>query len=219
MATRKIIIVDSAASKKITLSGEFNTFGDVLTAARNNGVDTVNKDFMEGITKTIFNRADALLPTDIPYKGRTTNDLVFSVTASNKNIKSGHDRNELKVIIQTNNLSEAIKSMFNKPWTNCSNAELEQAVNNLCGASQTAEENDCNEVDDCFFTKEYDTFVIGIAHLLANLDEETLESILQCVNEIEGNKEDLVATPKTTEVPEVESPYSDEELEDILNNL
>lgn len=212
MANRTITIVDNASSKKVVLNGDFTTFGEVLDAARAQGINTTGVDFMEGLTKTIFNRADALLPNDVDYKGTTTNNLVFAVTASNKRVKSGVDRNELKIIIQSNNLGEAIKEMFGKNWTICTNAELEQAVNSLYDACPAEEDVDCEEA--CGFADEYEVFVQGIAHLLAALKEETLEDILACVHAFETNTQAPVAKK-----PEVKSPYSDEELEDILAEL
>lgn len=91
METRKIIIVDSSSNQKVVVNTDATTFGELKRAARAAGISYEGKDWLEGITKTSPVGDDSLLPTNVNYKGTTTNNLVYMLTNTNKRIRSGID--------------------------------------------------------------------------------------------------------------------------------
>ena len=91
METRKIIIVDSSSNQKVVVNTDATTFGELKRAARAAGISYEGKDWLEGITKTSPVGDDSLLPTNVNYKGTTTNNVVYMLTNTNKRIRSGID--------------------------------------------------------------------------------------------------------------------------------
>ena len=91
MEQRKIIIVDSSSNRKVTVTTDATSFGELKRAARAAGISYEGKDWLEGITKTSPVGDDSLLPTNVNYKGTTTNNLVYMLTNTNKRIRSGID--------------------------------------------------------------------------------------------------------------------------------
>lgn len=89
METRKIMIVDSSANRKVVINTDATTFGELKRAARAAGVNFEGKDWLEGITKTSPMADESLLPTNVNFKGTTTNNLVYMLTNTNKKIRSG----------------------------------------------------------------------------------------------------------------------------------
>ena len=66
-----------------------------------------------------------LLPHDIEYKGNRTNEIVFYITNTKKQINSGLTRGELYSFIKNNNLGSRVNSKFGKNYTNLSTADLQ----------------------------------------------------------------------------------------------
>lgn len=201
-ATRKITIVDSNASKKVVLEGVFNTFGELKEAARKAGVN-VNQDWLEGITKTSPMDDSSILPTNVNFKGTTTNNLVYMLTSVNKKVRSGATRAEIVAKLKEYNLMDSVKLMYGKNWTNCTTDMLAFALSKheatLSVAAQIKEksesstptttpidnaenENICDK--ECDYKEAYSNLVYGIAAMLINLDNDTLENIQECMHEI-----------------------------------
>jgi hypothetical protein len=70
-----------------------------------------------------------LLPHDVPYRGTITNDLVFRLTKTNKNIKSGADRNVIFAEIKNRGLQDAVKEKFGRNMTQVSTDNLVAFLN------------------------------------------------------------------------------------------
>ena len=103
---RKIIIVDSASNSQTPITTDATTFGQLKAAVRAAGINIDGKDWLEGLTKTQPMSDDALLPTNVNYKGQVTNNLVYMLTNTNKKTRSGAmSYNEMKSYIKNNGLA------------------------------------------------------------------------------------------------------------------
>lgn len=126
MEARKITVVSTQTQKKSVITTSAETLEDLkkdLTAA---GICYDGMTFYEGTSRTELIDNKAMLPREVPYKGTTTNELVFMLTNSNKRIKSGaKTREQLYEEIQKGGVQNEIKVRFGKNYTLCSNRDLE----------------------------------------------------------------------------------------------
>ena len=124
MESRKIIVVSSADQSQHVLMSGAETLGELKRELSNAGINYEGMTFLEGHTKTEMSLDEAILPTNIPYRGSVTNELVFLMTTPQKKIRSGADRITMYSIIKSHNLEDAIKQEFGKNFTNVSTDEL-----------------------------------------------------------------------------------------------
>lgn len=143
MLEREILIANNRDQSKYRIVTGAETLGELQDAiARNEGVykmvgqswvscpspiDISGLTFTEGITKTQLLARDSALPTNVQFKGQTTNNLVMLLTNTNKQIRSGAyptDRKLFGAYIKENNLGEAIKQEFGDNWTRISTDKL-----------------------------------------------------------------------------------------------
>lgn len=161
---RKITVIVSATNTRHTFDTDVTTLGQLKQLLEDSGISTENQSYYEGVSKTELLNDDSVLPTNIPYKGRTENNLVIMMTTENKKIKSGYDGKELYIIIRDNKLQDAIKKHFHTPYTNVKTAELDEFISNVLDTFEDDEEHRCNcssadeeTKHECF--KELDAFV------------------------------------------------------------
>lgn len=129
---RVIYINDTASNKTVKLTTNATTFGEVKQAASQAGINTSGKEWLEGITKTIMTTDDTQLPHDVSYQGKITNDLVFVLTNTNKQIKSGAmSYAEMKAYIKNNNLVDAFTTRYGKSYTQGSSAQFTEFINSM----------------------------------------------------------------------------------------
>lgn len=83
-------------------------------------IDLSGLTFTEGITKTQLLSRDTQLPTNVQFKGQTTNSLVMLLTNTTKQICSGAgDRKEAYRLVKELNLLDAIKEGEGDNFTRC----------------------------------------------------------------------------------------------------
>ena len=75
MEARKITVIESSKQSKKVILSEATTLGELKADFMANGIDCTNMDFYEGISKTELKSDSSILPTNVPYKGTTTNEL------------------------------------------------------------------------------------------------------------------------------------------------
>ena len=94
---RQITIYESARNGKITIFNdvECNTLGELKALLREKGIDYSDKEFVEGVTNTKLLSDDSRIPTNIPFKGQTTNDVFINILNKDTKIKSGVNYAEL----------------------------------------------------------------------------------------------------------------------------
>lgn len=131
MESRKIIVVNSLDQNQYVFMSGAETLGQLKAELDAKGVNYSGMTFLEGHTKTEMSLNDAILPTNIPYRGTVTNDLVFLLTSPQKKIKSGYDRATIYTIIRTKNLSEPIAEKFGKNFTNVSTEDLDKFIHEV----------------------------------------------------------------------------------------
>jgi hypothetical protein len=173
------------------------TLAELKSDLRENGIDYEGMTFFEGTSKVELVNDNSVLPHDVPYKGTTTNELVFMLTNMNKKIKSG----ALSVIraaaykeIQDRGLQEMVKEHFGRNYTQLNTAALVDFIEDLKGELETK----------------------------APSFEEALIDILHNNGVINAGEVDILKSllEKPIDVTaEENSPYSDEEICDIFEHL
>ena len=123
---RNITVYEKEAQKKTVFENvDVNTLADIKTLLDNKHINYYNMEFLEGVSKVRLMVDDSVLPSNIPYKGSVTNDLVILMTLKNEKISSGaQTRQDLYDFIKSNHLEEAIKEEFGKNFTNVSTLDL-----------------------------------------------------------------------------------------------
>lgn len=129
METRKITIISTKNHSTKVINSAATTLAELKSDLRNTGIDYTDCTFFEGLTKTELKNDAAILPHDVPYKGTTTNNLVFMITNASKKIRSGADRKSIITEIKAKNLTEVVKKTYGKNYTNCKTEDLEKILN------------------------------------------------------------------------------------------
>ena len=138
---RKItIITEDGSSRTVTFDSTAETLAELKNELNNKGISYTGKSFYEGISKTEIMTDESILPSNLPYKGSVTNDLVFMLTTPNKKINSGADRAELIKYIKDNNLQEEVKERYGKNYTNVKTDLLAELVEEYLSVEDAKEE-------------------------------------------------------------------------------
>ena len=125
MEARKITVVSTQTQRKSVITTGAETLAELKSALDEAGINYDGMAFYEGTSRTELKDNASVLPKDVPYKGTTTNELVFMLTNTNKKIRSGGmSRAEAYAAIKANNLQDAVKSKFGKNFTQCSTEDL-----------------------------------------------------------------------------------------------
>ena len=142
MAQEKLFTVVTANGVK-KFKSTANTVAELKADLRKNGISTENMAIQEGLTKMKFNSDSDYLPHDVPYKGTSTNNLVFRITQKEKHISSGAGtpRAELYAKVKELGLQDKIKAKFGKNFTQCKGSDLEAMIAEASGNAVTPEYN------------------------------------------------------------------------------
>lgn len=132
MEARKITIVTTNSNNKEVIMSSATTLGELKADMREKRINYEGMTFYEGLSKTELTEDASLLPHDIPYKGTTTNELVFMLTTPNKKIKSGAiTRAEAYDIIRKKNLGNECMKRFGQHFTRCKTVDLIKLVESV----------------------------------------------------------------------------------------
>ena len=162
MEKRKIIVVSSTTQSQVAFESDATTLGQLKSELDNRGVDYSGMTFLEGHSKLEMNLDDAVLPSNIPYRGGVTNDLVFLLTSPQKKIKSGNiSRVELYGFIRDNDLADKIKEKFGKNFTNVGTDALADFIEvlreHLNGEKEEEQQKQCsNTTNNCSCRSDYE---------------------------------------------------------------
>lgn len=131
MEKRKITVIPTKTHKTQVIESAATTLAELKADLTKAGIDYTDCTFFEGLTKIELKNDAAILPHDVPYKGTTTNNLVFMITNASKKIRSGAklDRKAIIEEIKSKNLTELIKKTYGKNYTNCKTEDLEKILN------------------------------------------------------------------------------------------
>ena len=141
---RKITVLVESTQSKHVLQSNATTLGELKDELREKNISFNSDDvFKEGMSKTVLTTDESILPSNIPWRGEVTNDLIFMVTAPQKKIKSGvMTRAEVYAEIKKLKLQDTISKKMGKNFTQCSTATLltfiDEASKNSCKAKTPA---------------------------------------------------------------------------------
>ena len=140
MESRKIIVLVEKTQRKYTFNSSATTVAELKEDLSLHGVSVPSTCiFKEARSKSTLTSPDSILPTNVPYKGATTNELVFMMSEGERKIKSGamKSRKELYDYVKSHNLSDAVKAKYGKNYTNVSTADLDSFVSSQSTKKET----------------------------------------------------------------------------------
>lgn len=233
METRKITIVSTKSQSKKVIMSSATTLAELKSDLRQNGIDYEGMSFFEGTSKVELKNDASVLPHDVPWKGTVTNELVFMLTNTNKKIRSGAmSRMEAYAEIKRMGLQDACLKKFGKNFTMCKTVDLIALVQSNSAAKPAPapkaeakkEETPVNTPvaptsngDGCIDTASR----AAISKLVEILEENgTIEDYEK--EEVLGILGIAVVTATATSEeykPKSASPYSDNEIDDMFNDM
>lgn len=235
MEARKITVVSTRNQKKSVIMSAATTLAELKADLRQNGIDYDGMTFYEGTSRVELKDDASVLPHDVPYKGQTTNELVFMLTNTNKKIRSGADmsRADAYAAIKANGLQEECVKRFGKNFTMCKTADLIALINEKSASKPAptapAKETPAKEEEVAETKKEEAKEQAGTAEcvdtkaraalsrLLTILtDNDTLEDDeAEEIEDILGGKVEVAASEDYK--PSSASPYSDDEIDRMFD--
>lgn len=132
MKRNVIVVSTNTQSRKDFKDVEVTTLADIKKLLDDAGIDYTNQAFYEGVSKAEYKSDDSILPTNMPFKGSVTNDLVFQLSNANKKISSGAmnpKRQKCFDYIKEHNLFKEVKDNFGLIYTSVSTDNLEKFIN------------------------------------------------------------------------------------------
>lgn len=213
---RTVTVILTNSNDKKVFTSNATTLGELKAEMDSKNIDYRGMDFMEGLTHTTMIDNSAILPSNINYKGTITNNLVFMLSNTNKNIRSGADFNraELYKKIKEYNLQDIILKKFNKNYTQCTSNDLayiiskhETKMNNVVpvdrkGIYEYIKKNNLEDSIKKTFNDNY-THVSTVA--LYNFCKTNTSAVKHCC--------------KKSKSTIIKSPYSDSEINEMFKNL
>ena len=239
MEARKITVIQTKNQKKSVIMSAATTLAELKSDLRANGIDYDGMTFFEGTSKVELKNDASVLPHDVPYKGTVTNELVFMLTNTNKKIRSGAttmSRAEAYSAIKSMGLQDACVKKFGKNFTMCKTADLIALVQSNSAAKpapkaeakkEEKEEKEETPVNTSVAPTSnggecVDTVArAAISKLVEILEENgTIEDYeKEEVLGILGGKVAVSAEPSEEYKPKSASPYSDDEIDDMFNDM
>ena len=197
MDARNITIVSTQNQNKYVVNTDATTLAELKSALRANGIAYDGMTFYEGLSHTELLTDEAVLPHDVPYKGTTTNELVFMLTVPNKRIKSGVNlpeaRQALYDTVKELGLEAACVEKYGRNFTQCKNSELMALI-------EEAEDSksNCPNLEKAF---------------------DLLVNILEDEDVISVNEANAVRDVLSGNEPKVVAPYSDAEIDAMFKDI
>ena len=220
METRKITIISTKNHSTKVINSAATTLAELKSDLNNAGISYTDCTFFEGLTKTELKNDAAILPHDVPYKGTTTNNLVFMITNASKKIRSGADRKSIIAEIKTKNLTEVVKKVYGKNYTNCKTEDLERilSMNNNSvpkeapAKKETAETNVLDNTE--YVTKSQ------LKEVITGLVEEMKYVGMDHSDDINIDNISIIGdVSSSNSKKEDDSPYSSNELDDMFKDM
>lgn len=235
MEARKITVVSTRNQKKSVIMSAATTLAELKADLRQNGIEYDGMTFYEGTSKVELKDDASVLPHDVPYKGQTTNELVFMLTNTNKKIRSGAmTRAEAYAEIKARGLQEECIRRFGKNFTMCKTADLialisEESASKPAPAKEPVKEAPAKREEvaetkkeeakeqagtaECVDTKARAAFSRLLTILTDNgtLEDDEAEEI----EDVLGGKIEVAASEDYK--PSSASPYSDDEIDRMFD--
>ena len=226
MEKRKITVIPTKTHKTQVIESAATTLAELKTDLTKAGIDYTDCTFFEGLTKIELKNDAAILPHDVPYKGTTTNNLVFMITNASKKIRSGAklDRKAIIEEIKAKNLTEVVKKTYGKNYTNCKTEDLEKilSMNNTPTLKEAPAKKEVPS-ESVMKTTDLSNYVTK-----AEL-REVIESLLKEMEDVEVDYVEDVdidniaiigkVSSSNSEEEKSDSPYSSNELDDMFKDM
>lgn len=221
-------IVSSREQKKYVIETEATTMAELTAAMDAAGIDYSGMTLYEGLTKAEYDptKGDAILPHDVPYKGETTNDLVFMLTAPQKKIKSGMGYAEMKSYIKDNGLADAFAAKYGKNYTQGKTSEFAEFIAAHQNADEPAKEETATVEETLAPANETPKTVVAVDVKLREAFKKLLDTIEDGDYLYADDKEEILAildednTPTSAkETIGKKSPYSDDAIDDMFADM
>lgn len=224
METRKITIISTKNHSTKVINSAATTLGELKTDLDNAGIGYTDCTFFEGLTKTELKNNDAILPHDVPYKGTTTNNLVFMITNASKKIKSGADRKSIIAEIKAKNLTEVVKNTYGKNYTNCKTEDLEKilSMNNTSTPKEAPAKKEVPN-NPAIKTTDLSSYVTKaeLREVIESLLEEMENAEVDYVEDVDIDNIAIIGkvSSSNSEEEKSDSPYSSNELDDMFKDM
>ena len=226
MEKRKITVIPTKTHKTQVIESAATTLAELKADLTKAGIDYTDCTFFEGLTKIELKNDAAILPHDVPYKGTTTNNLVFMITNASKKIRSGAklDRKAIIEEIKAKNLTEVVKKTYGKNYTNCKTEDLEKilSMNNTPALKEAPAKKEVSN-ESVIKTTDLSNYVTK-----AEL-REVIESLLKEMEDVEVDYVEDVdidniaiigkVSSSNSEEEKSDSPYSSNELDDMFKDM
>ena len=234
MEKRKITVIPTKTHKTQVIESAATTLAELKADLTKAGIDYTDCTFFEGLTKIELKNDAAILPHDVPYKGTTTNNLVFMITNASKKIRSGAklDRKAIIEEIKAKNLTEVVKKTYGKNYTNCKTEDLEKILNKEV-ASTTADTS-ASVAKAAPAKKEAPNKpamkTTDLSNYITKAElREVIESLLKAMEDVYIDyAEDIIidniaiigkVSSSNSEEKKSDSPYSSNELDDMFKDM
>ena len=226
MEKRKITVIPTKTHKTQVIESAATTLAELKADLTKAGIDYTDCTFFEGLTKIELKNDAAILPHDVPYKGTTTNNLVFMITNASKKIRSGAklDRKAIIEEIKAKNLTEVVKKTYGKNYTNCKTEDLEKilSMNNTPTLKEAPAKK---EVSNESVMK-----ITDLSNYVTKAElREVIESLLKEMEDVEVDYVEDVdidniaiigkVSSSNSEEEKSDSPYSSNELDDMFKDM
>ena len=190
---RQITIYESAKNGKITVFNdvECNTLAELKALLREKGIDYSDKEFVEGVTNTKLLSDDSRIPTNIPFRGKETNDVFINILSKYTKIKSGMDYNmlsRLDLLRAAKQYADEIQEKYHQNYTRVKSDDLAYFLAFKDKELAELEESKKVNKESCTFKKE----IKRIKEILLFLAEEV--GVWTDVNDMLEEEEPEVTT-------------------------
>ena len=230
MEAREILVMNSNTQTKNKVVTDATTLGELKAALDAEGINYANMTFTEGISGTQFVNDDSLLPTNVMFKGSPTNNLVILLTNTKKNIESGCETKNRKMVYEIikdmgSDFEELIKEKFGRNYTQVPTVDLWAFIEE----SNTADDDVDDEDDEFDDENEEDQLSQETANVIydlikqlvkqGTLSTQEVETIIARLEELCARTNELngVKQNKTYQVGNIE--ITDNELDNIAASL
>ena len=234
MEKRKITVIPTKTHKTQVIESAATTLAELKADLTKAGIDYTDCTFFEGLTKIELKNDAAILPHDVPYKGTTTNNLVFMITNASKKIRSGAklDRKAIIEEIKAKNLTEVVKKTYGKNYTNCKTEDLEKILNKevasttadasapIAKAAPAKKEAPSKPAMKTTDLSNYITKA-ELREVIESLLKEMEDAEIDYVEDVDINNIAIIGkvSSSNSEEKKSDSPYSSNELDDMFKDM
>ena len=234
MEKRKITVIPTKTHKTQVIESAATTLAELKADLTKAGIDYTDCTFFEGLTKIELKNDAAILPHDVPYKGTTTNNLVFMITNASKKIRSGAklDRKAIIEEIKAKNLTEVVKKIYGKNYTNCKTEDLQNILNKEVASTtadasvpvaKTAPAKKEASSNPAMKTTDLSNYVTKaeLREVIESLLKEMEDADVDYIEDVDIDNIAIIGKVSSSNSKEEksDSPYSSNELDDMFKDM